>query len=68
MKSLEICHLSKTYFDVYEGAHHTALEDVSLAGLAASTATLSKTQSCRNADRAGARRSEADSEAPLEHS
>jgi NitT/TauT family transport system ATP-binding protein len=30
MKSLEIRHLSKTYFDVYEGAHHTALEDVSL--------------------------------------
>ncbi len=31
MKSLEIRHLSKTYFDLYEGAHHTALEDVSLA-------------------------------------
>ena len=30
MKSLTIRNLKKTYFDLYEGAHHTAVEDVSL--------------------------------------
>ncbi len=30
MKSLTIRKLKKTYFDLYEGAHHTAVEDVSL--------------------------------------
>jgi NitT/TauT family transport system ATP-binding protein len=31
VKSLTIRHLSKTYFDLYAGAHVTAVEDVSLA-------------------------------------
>jgi NitT/TauT family transport system ATP-binding protein len=30
VKSLTIRNLKKTYFDLYEGAHHTAVEDVSL--------------------------------------
>ena len=30
MKSLTIRNLKKTYFDLYAGAHHTAVEDVSL--------------------------------------